>query len=85
MTVHVLVPGEWSVQRGHDLVERLEDEILAVVPGLAVFTHLEPIEAPRPSPTPSSTAPTARRCESAQELDVGLERPVGVERAQIAA
>ena len=46
MSVHVLVPGEWSVQRGHDLVERLEDEILAVVPGLAVFTHLEPIEDP---------------------------------------
>ena len=46
MSVHVLVPGDWSVQRGHDLVERLEDDVLAELPGLAVFTHLEPLEDP---------------------------------------
>ncbi len=44
---HVLVPGEWSVQRGHDLVERIEQELDARLPRLTVFTHLEPSEDPR--------------------------------------
>jgi cation diffusion facilitator family transporter len=46
MSVHVLVPGDWSVQRGHDLLERIEAELRAAVPRLTVFTHLEPIEDP---------------------------------------
>lgn len=46
VSVHVLVPGDWSVQRGHDLLEQIEDEIRAAVPGSSVFTHLEPIEDP---------------------------------------
>jgi cation diffusion facilitator family transporter len=46
ISFHVLVPGEWSVQRGHDLVERLERDIRAAVPGATVFTHLEPINDP---------------------------------------
>jgi len=41
-----LVPGEWTVQRGHDLVERVERDIRAAVPGATVFTHLEPINDP---------------------------------------
>jgi divalent metal cation (Fe/Co/Zn/Cd) transporter len=43
---HVLVPGRWSVQRGHDLLERIEEEVRAAVPNSTVFTHLEPIEDP---------------------------------------
>jgi cation diffusion facilitator family transporter len=43
---HVLVPGSWSVQRGHDLLERIEEEVRAAVPNSSVFTHLEPIEDP---------------------------------------
>jgi cation diffusion facilitator family transporter len=46
ISVHVLVPGEWSVQRGHDLIERLEHDVLAAVPGATLFTHLEPLEDP---------------------------------------
>jgi divalent metal cation (Fe/Co/Zn/Cd) transporter len=42
----VLVPGSWSVQRGHDLLEQIEEEVRAVVPNSTVFTHLEPIEDP---------------------------------------
>jgi divalent metal cation (Fe/Co/Zn/Cd) transporter len=42
----VLVPGEWTVQRGHDSVERLERDIRAAVSGATVFTHLEPINDP---------------------------------------
>ena len=43
---HVLVPGHWSVQRGHDLLERIEEEVRGAIPNSSVFTHLEPIEDP---------------------------------------
>jgi cation diffusion facilitator family transporter len=43
---HVLVPGDWSVQRGHDLLEEIEEEVRGAVPNSSVFTHLEPIEDP---------------------------------------
>lgn len=46
VTVHVLVPGTWSVQAGHDLVERVEADLRAVAEPTTVFTHLEPIEDP---------------------------------------
>ena len=46
MSVHLLVPGEWTVQRGHDLAEEVEAALRAVVPRLHVLTHLEPIEDP---------------------------------------
>ncbi len=45
-SVHVLVPGEWSVQRGHELLERLEADLRGQVPNLTILTHLEPIEDP---------------------------------------
>jgi len=46
VSLHVLVPGDWSVQRGHELLERLEAELRGVLPHAAVFTHLEPLEDP---------------------------------------
>jgi cation diffusion facilitator family transporter len=46
VSFHILVPGEWTVQRGHDLLEKIEDEIRAALPNSTVFTHLEPIEDP---------------------------------------
>lgn len=46
VSVHVLVPGEWTVQRGHDAVEEIEAGIRAAVPEATVFTHLEPREDP---------------------------------------
>jgi cation diffusion facilitator family transporter len=46
MSVHVLVPGDWPVQRGHDLLEACERELREAVPGLTVFTHLEPLDDP---------------------------------------
>lgn len=45
-SVHLLVPGEWSVQRGHDLAEEVEAALGAAVPRLNILTHLEPIEDP---------------------------------------
>ncbi len=46
ISFHVLVPGDWTVQRGHDLLEHIEDAIRARVPLSTVFTHLEPVEDP---------------------------------------
>jgi len=46
VSMHVLVPGGWSVKRGHDVLEEIEARIRAAVPHAAVFTHLEPREDP---------------------------------------
>lgn len=46
VSVHVLVPGAWTVQAGHDLVEDIERDIRSAVPGASVLTHLEPSEDP---------------------------------------
>lgn len=46
VSFHVLVPGEWTVQRGHDLLEAIEAEVRAALPNATVFTHLEPVEDP---------------------------------------
>ncbi len=45
--VHILVPGRMTVQAGHDLVEKLENEIQARLPHVEVLTHLEPLEDPK--------------------------------------
>lgn len=42
ISLHVLVPRDWTVQRGHDLLEQLERDIRSAVPGAQLFTHLEP-------------------------------------------
>jgi cation diffusion facilitator family transporter len=46
VTLHVLVPGEWTVKQGHDWAERIEADIRAALPHAHVTTHLEPIEDP---------------------------------------
>lgn len=46
ISLHVLVPGDWSVQKGHALCERIERDIIAMLPKSTVFTHLESIEDP---------------------------------------
>lgn len=44
VTVHVLAPGDWTIQRGHQLLDRIESEIRTAVPETIVTTHLEPLE-----------------------------------------
>jgi cation diffusion facilitator family transporter len=47
ISVHILVPGEWTVQRGHDLLEIIEAKVRDHFPiPVTVFTHLEPVEDP---------------------------------------
>ena len=33
ISVHVLVPGDWTVHRGHELLEKIEADIRSTVPG----------------------------------------------------
>jgi len=46
VTLHVLAPGDWSIQKGHDLCERVEAAVRQALPGAHAFTHLEPREDP---------------------------------------
>lgn len=44
VSLHVLVPGLWTVQRGHRLLERLEADIRGALENVTVLTHLESLE-----------------------------------------
>jgi cation diffusion facilitator family transporter len=44
VSLHVLAPGSWTIQAGHDLCEQVEREIRAALEETTVFTHLEPAE-----------------------------------------
>lgn len=41
-TVHMLVPGDWTVQKGHEYVQRVESDLRAAVPYLQITIYLEP-------------------------------------------
>jgi len=44
VSMHVLVPGNWTVHKGHQLLERIEGDIRQRLPGISVFTHLESLD-----------------------------------------
>jgi cation diffusion facilitator family transporter len=44
VSLHVLVPGQWTVQRGHQLLEQIEREIRQAFANVTVFTHLESLD-----------------------------------------
>jgi cation diffusion facilitator family transporter len=47
VSMHVLVPGYWTVKRGHDLSERIEKELANALQGnTTFFIHIEPSEDP---------------------------------------
>lgn len=46
VSTHVLVPGEWTVHRGHELLDKIETDIRKAVPNSVVFTHLESLDDP---------------------------------------
>jgi divalent metal cation (Fe/Co/Zn/Cd) transporter len=61
MSVHLLVPGKWTVAHGHEVTEKIEADLRGRLPRLHVTTHLEPLEDPvswedveleRPLPVP---------------------------------
>jgi cation diffusion facilitator family transporter len=46
VSFHVLVPGEWTVEHGHVLLEKLEMQLTQLLPNMVVFTHIEPLDDP---------------------------------------
>ncbi|HEY0604281.1 MAG TPA: cation diffusion facilitator family transporter, partial [Herpetosiphonaceae bacterium] len=46
VSMHVLVPGSWTVQQGHDLCEEIELAIRRELLESTIMTHLEPLEDP---------------------------------------
>jgi len=46
ISLHVLVPGIWTVQRGHQLLERIEADVRQALPTSEVITHLESLNDP---------------------------------------
>ena len=52
VSLHVLVPGAWTVQIGHDWLDKIEAAIKVAVPGAQVSTHLEPVDESRVSHEP---------------------------------
>ena len=46
VSVHILVPGAWTVHQGHELLEEIEADIRRDIPGAVVFTHLESLDDP---------------------------------------
>jgi cation diffusion facilitator family transporter len=46
MVVHLLVPGNWSVKKGHMVAEQVETRVMENVSNTNIVTHVEPIEDP---------------------------------------
>jgi cation diffusion facilitator family transporter len=46
VSMHVLVPGDWTVQRGHELLDKIEADIRNALPDSVAFTHLESLDDP---------------------------------------
>jgi cation diffusion facilitator family transporter len=47
VSMHVLVPGRWTVKQGHDLSEKIEGELADALQGnTTFFIHVEPSEDP---------------------------------------
>jgi len=46
VAVHILVPGEWTVKTGHDLLEKLDHDVRHALPQIILTTHLEPLGDP---------------------------------------
>jgi cation diffusion facilitator family transporter len=44
IAVHILVPGDWTVERGHQLAEEIEVKVRDAVPNTRIVTHIEPVE-----------------------------------------
>ena len=67
VSFHVLVPGMWTVHRGHELLEDIEARIREAVPNVTVFTHLESLDDPsswddQHLDRPGGDAPAAATC-----------------------
>jgi len=46
ISMHALVPGNWTVDKGHQLISKIESDLVIEMPDCAVFIHLEPLNTP---------------------------------------
>ena len=47
ISLHLLVPGEWSVKQGHDMADQVEETIIGLFDEpVTVSTHIEPVGDP---------------------------------------
>jgi cation diffusion facilitator family transporter len=47
ISLHLLVPGEWTVKRGHDYADDIEETIINMFEEpVTISTHIEPVEDP---------------------------------------
>ncbi len=46
VSLHVIVPGDWTVHEGHQMLERIEADIRSALANVTVLTHLESLEDP---------------------------------------
>ena len=76
ISVHILVPGDWTVHRGHQFLEEIEADLRATSPVTTVFTHLESLDDPaswddmlldRAEPARAATREAGRPAEAADE------------------
>lgn len=46
VSLHLQVPGDWRVQKGHVVMDRLEAQIRTAFAPVSILIHLEPLEDP---------------------------------------
>lgn len=46
ISFHMLVPGDWTVARGHQLIDHIETDLSSALAHVTVFSHLESLEDP---------------------------------------
>jgi cation diffusion facilitator family transporter len=82
VSVHIIVPGRWTVQRGHRLLESIEADIRKVLQSVTIFTHLESLNDPASwddtdldrAETPPEEAPTKYQRRSTDKKDGALPK-----------
>jgi divalent metal cation (Fe/Co/Zn/Cd) transporter len=47
VSFHVLVPGKWTIQEGHNLMEKIEADLRDKIPHVTTTIHIEPLEDPK--------------------------------------
>lgn len=60
VAVHVLVPADWTVKKGHDLLEKLDQDIRKVLPQIVLTSHMEPLNDPSAMQDVALDRPTDR-------------------------
>ena len=46
VSFHVLIPGDWTIHQGHQLLEKIEADLRQNISSVTVTTHMEPLDDP---------------------------------------